>query len=130
MTKRNAPPGALPPLRLEWRSPAELAEHPRNWRWHPDTQRAALADLIADVGWAGACLYNERTGHLLDGHLRKRIGTAQRIDKIPMLIGNGSEEQELKILATLDPIGAGTAGTDGPATEVERWHTRAVDRRR
>jgi ParB-like chromosome segregation protein Spo0J len=96
----------LPPLRLEWRSPAELAENPRNWRTHPDTQLAALADIIAEVGWAGACLYNERTKRLMDGHLRKRIGIAQGTDKIPVLVGNWSEEQELKILATLDPIGA------------------------
>ena len=106
MTMRNAPPVALPPLRLEWRSPTELAEHPRNWRTHPDTQRAALADIIADMGWAGACLYNERTQRLIDGHLRKSIGTAQGIDKIPVLVGNWSEEQELRILTTLDPIGA------------------------
>jgi hypothetical protein len=83
-----------------------LAEHPRNWRTHPDTQRAALADIIADVGWSGACLYNERTGHLLDGHLRRNLGTAQGTDKIPVLIGNWSKEQELRILATLDPIRA------------------------
>src|SRR5262249_421100 len=106
MAKREAPPPALPPLRLEWRSPAELAEHPHNWRRHPDTQRAALADIIADVGRAGACLYNERTGHLLDGHLRRNLGITQGTDKIPVLIGNWSEDQELRILATLDPIGA------------------------
>ena len=106
MTKRNSPARALPPLRLEWRSPAELAENPRNWRTHPDTQLTALADIMAEVGWAGACLFNERTQRLLDGHLRRRIGIAQRTDKIPVLVGNWSEEQECKILATLDPIGA------------------------
>jgi ParB-like chromosome segregation protein Spo0J len=96
----------LPPLRLEWRSPAELAENPRNWRTHPDTQLAALTDVISEVGWAGACLFNERTQRLIDGHLRRRIGIAQGTDKIPVLIGNWNEEQERKILATLDPIGA------------------------
>ena len=106
MSKRTSTSQALPPLRLEWRSPAELAENPRNWRTHPDTQLAALADVIAEVGWAGACLYNERTQRLIDGHLRKSIGTAQGIDKIPVLVGNWSEEQELRILTTLDPIGA------------------------
>jgi ParB-like chromosome segregation protein Spo0J len=106
MPKRNSPSGALPPLRLEWRSPAELADNPRNWRTHPDTQLTALADVIADVGWAGACLYNERTHRLIDGHARRRIGLAQGTDRIPVLIGNWTEEQELRILATLDPIGA------------------------
>ena len=106
MSKRTSTSQALPPLRLEWRSPTELAEHPRNWRTHPDTQLTALADIMAEVGWAGACLFNERTQRLLDGHLRRKIGIAQRTDKIPVLIGNWTEEQELRILATLDPIGA------------------------
>jgi ParB-like chromosome segregation protein Spo0J len=106
MTKRNSPSRALPPLRLEWRSPAELAENPLNWRTHPETQFNALADVIADVGWAGACLFNERTQRLIDGHLRKKIGIVHGSEKIPVLIGNWSEEQEAKILATLDPIGA------------------------
>jgi ParB-like chromosome segregation protein Spo0J len=106
MTKRTSSPRALKALRLEWRSPAELAENPRNWRTHPDTQLAALADAIADVGWAGACLYNERTNRLIDGHLRRTIGLVQGTNKIPVLVGNWSEEQELRILSTLDPIGA------------------------
>jgi hypothetical protein len=54
------------PLRLEWRTPAELAENPRNWRSHPQGQAAALDGLLDEVGWAGALLYNERTGRLID----------------------------------------------------------------
>jgi DNA modification methylase len=106
MSKRTSTSQALPPLRLEWRSPAELAENPRNWRTHPDTQLAALADVIAEVGWAGACLYNERTGHLIDGHARRAIAQAQGCTKVPVLIGDWDEVTEAKILATLDPIGA------------------------
>src|SRR5262249_40620838 len=96
---------SLPPLRLEWRSPAELAENPRNWRHHPATQLTALADVIAEVGWAGACLLNERTGRLIDGHARKKIALRQGCQKVPVLIGSWDEQTEAKILATLDPIG-------------------------
>ena len=106
---KKQPAAAAPPtpsLRLEWRSPAELAENPRNWRRHPRQQLAALSDVIADVGWAGACLFNERTQRLIDGHARKHIGIAKKTDQIPVLVGNWTEEQEAKILATLDPIGA------------------------
>jgi hypothetical protein len=106
MTKRKSPTQSPAPLRLEFRSPAELAENPNNWRSHPATQLAALSDVIAEVGWAGACLFNERTQRLIDGHLRKKIGIFQGTEKIPVLIGNWTEEQEAKILATLDPIGA------------------------
>jgi hypothetical protein len=61
------------PLRLEYRSPAELAENPRNWRTHPEAQTRALADVMAEVGWAGALLYNERTRRLIDGHARRKL---------------------------------------------------------
>lgn len=90
------------PLRLEWRDPAELADNPSNWRTHPDSQLAAISDVIDEVGWAGACLYNEATGRLIDGHARKKIGKG----KIPVLIGRWTEDQERKILATLDPLAA------------------------
>lgn len=109
MPRRKAAPAPsppVPPLRLEWRSPAELAANPRNWRTHPDTQLTALTDVIAEVGWAGACLYNERTGRLIDGHARQKVAAAQGADQVPVLVGSWSEEQEAKILATLDPLSA------------------------
>jgi hypothetical protein len=101
------------PLRLEYRDAAELKENPRNWRKHPAHQAKALEAVIDEVGWAGAALLNETTGHLIDGHLRKKIGKG----KIPVLIGRWSEEQERKILATLDPI-AGLAEADRDRLET------------
>lgn len=105
------PPQDPPPLRLEWRSPAELAENPRNWRTHPESQQAALAGVLSEVGWAGACLYNEQTGRLIDGHLRQKVALANGAEKVPVLVGSWTPEQEAKILATLDPI-AGLAEAD------------------
>lgn len=89
-------------LRLEWRDAAELGDNPRNWRRHPVSQKAALKDLLKEVGWAGALLYNERTGRLIDGHLRKEVARG----KVPVLVGSWDEADERKILATLDPVGA------------------------
>jgi DNA modification methylase len=106
MGKRKPNPDSVPALRLEWRSPAELAENPRNWRRHPPLQSAALRDALAEVGWAGACLFNERTGRMIDGHLRQVIAQDQGYEKVPVLIGSWDEATEAKILATLDPIGA------------------------
>jgi DNA modification methylase len=106
MAERKSPTAAVPPLRLEWRSPVELAENPRNWRTHPDTQLTALSDVLAEVGWAGACLYNERTGRLIDGHARRKIALAKGCKKVPVLVGSWDEATEAKILATLDPLGA------------------------
>ncbi len=90
-------------LRLEWRSADELASNPANWRRHPPSQVKALKGVLADVGWAGALLYNEATGRLIDGHLRKEVARGQ---KVPVLVGSWTEAQEREILATLDPLGA------------------------
>lgn len=112
MTPAIASPDAspAPPLRLEWIEAGSLSDNPENWRRHPDEQKHTLRDVIRDpeIGWAGACLYNEATGHFLDGHLRKAV--ADPNEKIPVLIGRWSEAAERKILATLDPLAAMALG--------------------
>jgi len=102
----NNPPQCEPPLKLVWMSPSDLAENPQNWRTHPESQAGALSEVIGDVGWAGVCLVNSRTNRLIDGHLRKKIALARGDERIPVLIGDWSEEQEKRILLTLDPIGS------------------------
>src|SRR5262245_54175158 len=89
------------PLRLEWLDPVDLADNPANWRRHPQAQLSALTDVLAEVGWAGALLYNEATGRLIDGHARKTVSPG---GKVPVLIGPWTLEQAKKILATLDPL--------------------------
>lgn len=117
MAKKKPQPVEPPrPLRLEYRSPEELAENPRNWRRHPEPQLAALTDAIAEVGWAGACLYNERTGRLIDGHARRKVAIEQGCGLVPVLVGDWDEEQEAKILATFDPISL-MADADAAALE-------------
>lgn len=110
MTKRKRAPVEptveAPPLRLEYRTPQELNENPRNWRTHPPEQVSALTDTIASVGWAGAILLNERTGMMVDGHARKKVAIERGDKTVPVLIGNWTEEQERLILATFDPIAA------------------------
>lgn len=108
MAKRKAPRKASKAqpaaLRLEWRTAEELADNPANWREHPQSQIVALSELINDVGWAGALLFNEATGRLIDGHARKKL--TKPGDKMPVLVGRWTAAQERKILARLDPIGA------------------------
>jgi hypothetical protein len=101
-------------LRLEWWNPKDLTENPRNWRRHPPAQAAALRQMLAEVGWAGAALYNQRTKRLIDGHLRKRL--LSKGEKIPVRVGNWTEDQELKILLALDPI-ASMASADQAALD-------------
>ena len=87
-------------LRLEYLDADQLAENPANWRTHSDEQMAGLQGVLDQVGWAGALLYNERTKRLIDGHARKKISKG----KVPVLIGDWSEDEEKVILATLDPL--------------------------
>ena len=91
------------PLRLEYRDPAELAEHPSNWKEHPAEQLSSLTGLIDQVGWAGALLFNEATGKLVDGHARKTVSLGK--GPVPVLVGSWTPEQEKLILAYLDPTG-------------------------
>ena len=66
-----------------------MADNPRNWRRHPEGQTAALRDVLADaeVGWAGALLYNERTKRLIDGHARKAVVDPKA--SVPVLESSG-----------------------------------------
>jgi DNA modification methylase len=61
-----------------------------------------MRDALAEIGWAGAAVFNERTGHLIDGHLRKDV--ARKGERMPVLVGSWSEEEEAKILLTYDPV--------------------------
>jgi hypothetical protein len=91
-------------LRLEWIEAGSLDENPNNWRRHSPEQLQSIRDLLQDpdVGWAGACLYNERTKRLIDGHARRTVVDPRT--PVPVLVGDWSEEAERKILATLDPV--------------------------
>ncbi len=91
-------------MRLEWVVAKSLTPNPRNWRRHPADQVAALNESIGDVGWAGALLYNETTKRLIDGHARR--DNADPNELVPVLIGRWTEDQERRILVTLDPMTA------------------------
>lgn len=91
-----------PALRLEFVRAGELKDNPRNWRTHPASQVGAFKALHGQVGFIGYCLLNERTGHLVDGHMRKSAVGPETL--VPVLVGSWSERQERQILATHDPI--------------------------
>lgn len=96
----DPPPNAL---RLIWVDPSSLSPNPDNWRIHTDEQTALVGDTIDDpeISWAGACLYNERTGNLLDGHLRREHAFKKML-AVPILVGSWSPEKEAAIMAILD----------------------------
>jgi len=87
-------------------SPAALVANPENWRKHPKAQRAALGGILSEVGWVQSVIVNQRTGRLVDGHLRVEVAAANGEDMVPVAYVDLSENEERAILATLDPLGA------------------------
>ena len=86
--------------------PHELIPNPKNWRTHPKLQEKALEGALEDIGWIQDVIVNERTGKLLDGHLRVELAKKRGEHKIPVVMVDLSEEEEELALITLDPITA------------------------
>jgi len=80
----------------------------------PSALLDVLSSALAEVGWAGACLYNEATGRLVGGHASRKVWLDKGAEKIPVLIGSWTEEQERRILAMLEPLSA-MAGANASA---------------
>jgi site-specific DNA-methyltransferase (adenine-specific) len=94
--------------------PDQLLANPENWRKHPTFQRKALAGVLSDVGVVQSVIVNKRTGRLVDGHLRVELALEQGQPTVPVVYVDLSEADELKILATIDPV-SGLAETDREA---------------
>jgi DNA modification methylase len=86
--------------------PRKVSPNPRNWRKHPKKQAAGLLGALEEVGWVQDVIVNERTGHLVDGHLRVELAIQNNEKSVPVKYVDLSEEEEALILATLDPITA------------------------
>jgi hypothetical protein len=94
-------------------SPSELRANPLNYRRHPAHQRAALKEMLNQVGWVQNVVVNRSTGNLVDGHLRVDLAESEGVE-VPVLYVELTEEEERLVLAALDPIAA-LADTDGEA---------------
>lgn len=90
---------------IRYLDPRDLTAHPANFRRHPDAQRAALGESLAEHGWLAAPIWNETTGHLLDGHARVELALSTEERLIPVRVLCVSEAQEKRILASFDRIG-------------------------
>lgn len=92
-------------------APDQLLANEKNWRIHPQFQQEAVGAVLEEVGWVTSVIVNQRTGRLVDGHLRVTLAMRRGEKAIPVTYVDLSEEEESLILATLDPL-AGLAGTD------------------
>src|SRR5438132_2734244 len=84
----------------------DLVPHEFNFRVHPETQRAALAALYREVGFARSLLaYELPDGRLklIDGHLRRDLDPNMEVD-VEVLDVNDEEARTL--LLSIDPLAA------------------------
>jgi hypothetical protein len=87
--------------------PQQLIAHPDNWRAHPDHQRGAMHAAITEIGFLGEVYVSQRSGRILDGHLRVALALRDAVPLIPVgFVDCADDADELKILATYDPIAA------------------------
>lgn len=109
-------------------NPEQLLANPANFRVHSTEQGDALEGGLNAIGWIQRVLVNQRTGHLIDGHLRVQRALRRGEKQIPVAYVDLDENEERIALATLDPIAA-MAGTDEEqlATLLEEIKTDDLD---
>ena len=121
----------------EWRNriveygqedPEDLLANPRNWRIHPKMQQDALSGVLDEIGWIDDVIVNKRTGFVVDGHLRVSLAISKGDGKVPVKYVDLSEEEEMVVLATIDPIAA-MAATDKDKLEEIMRDIQASDER-
>ena len=81
----------------------QLLAHPDNFRIHGEVQSKIVDGLITDVGWVRHVLVNEKSGRVIDGHLRIANALRKGEDtKVPVDYISLSEEEETLVLTMLD----------------------------
>jgi hypothetical protein len=94
----------------------DLKANPFNFRTHSDRQRNVVTGLLDEIGWVDTLIVNERTGLLLDGHLRLEQALLDDQD-VPVLYVDLNEQEEALALTTLDKS-AELAGVNSDNLEV------------
>ena len=95
-------------------APEQLLANPFNYRIHPKAQQDALAGLLNQVGWVQNIIVNQRTGHVIDGHLRVSLAISRSEATVPVVYVDLDEGEEKLVLASIDPLAA-MAATDPEA---------------
>lgn len=82
----------------------DLLANPFNARIHGQAQQAHLSGLLKEIGIVDTICINERTGHLVDGHLRMVLADRFGVLTLPARWVDLSENEEKLILASFDWI--------------------------
>jgi hypothetical protein len=84
--------------------PQQLLANPKNWRIHPKYQQDALTKVMDKVGWVQTVVVNQRTGFVLDGHLRVSMAVSRLEATVPVSYVDLDESEEDLLLAGMDPL--------------------------
>ena len=98
----------------------QLLANPLNFRLHPDNQQQALAGAIDDIGFIRSVTVNQRTGRVVDGHLRVTLAARSGVESLPVEYVDLSEAEEAQALLSLDPIAAMAASDKAKLDELMR----------
>lgn len=85
--------------------PRDVLAHPDNNRIHGQIQQDAMKAVLEKLGWVEEIVVSERTGRLLNGHMRIMLALREGATSVPAVWADVTEEEELFILATFDEIG-------------------------
>ena len=98
----------------------QLLANPLNFRLHPDNQQQALAGAIDDIGFIRSVTVNQRTGRVVDGHLRVTLAARSGVTTLPVEYVDLDEAEEAQALLSLDPIAAMAASDKAKLDELMR----------
>ena len=98
----------------------QLLANPLNYRLHPDNQQQALAGAIDDIGFIRSVTVNQRTGRVVDGHLRVTLAARSGVESLPVEYVDLDEAEEAQALLSLDPIAAMAASDKAKLDELMR----------
>lgn len=96
----------------------DLLANPLNFRIHPDHQQRALAGSIDDIGFIRSVTVNQRTGRVVDGHLRVHLALRSGVETLPVEYVDLDEQEEALALLSLDPIAAMAASDREKLSEL------------
>lgn len=84
--------------------PEQLLANPKNFRIHSKQQQDAMEAALKELGWIDEIIVNQRTGVMINGHMRVRIALRAGEATVPVRYVDLSEEHENLALATFDNV--------------------------
>lgn len=84
--------------------PEQLLANPANPRIHPTRQQKAQYAILSRLGWGADVLVNQRTGRVIDGHMRIALAITHG-QTVPVSYIDVDEKTEREWLAVYDAVG-------------------------